>query len=124
MGHMGGLINHRPGRRQYRAGFSNTGGSPKLRKRAPCQKKDLVHLSCLISFTLGKKYLSSSVPKCLSSSCSPHTYEAQVCMPGTTSGLMPYTYLRTYTDVLSISIVRTLRMQDRRIVYLLRVQQP
>ena len=40
MGHMGGLINPRPGRGQYRAGFSNTGGSPKPRKRAPCQKKN------------------------------------------------------------------------------------
>ena len=39
MGHMGGLINPRPGRGQYRAGFPNTGGSPKPRKRAPCQKK-------------------------------------------------------------------------------------
>ena len=39
MGHMGGLINPRPGRGQYRASFSNTGGSPKPRKRAPCQKK-------------------------------------------------------------------------------------
>ena len=38
LGHMGGLINPRPGRRQYRAGFSNTDGSPKPRKRAPCQK--------------------------------------------------------------------------------------
>ena len=36
MGHMGGLINWR---RQYRAGFSNTGGSPKPRKRATCQKR-------------------------------------------------------------------------------------
>ena len=37
---MGGLINPRPWRGQYRAGFSNTGGSPKPRKRAPCQKKN------------------------------------------------------------------------------------
>ena len=37
-GHMGGLINPRPGRGQYRAGFSNTGGSPKPRNRAPYQK--------------------------------------------------------------------------------------
>ena len=36
MGHMGGLINPRP------AGFSNTGGSPKPRKRAPCQKNHLL----------------------------------------------------------------------------------
>ena len=39
MGHKGGLINPRPGRGQYRASFSNTGGSPKPRKRAPCQKR-------------------------------------------------------------------------------------
>ena len=39
MGHMGGLINPRPLCGQYRAGFSNTGGSPKPQKRAPCQKK-------------------------------------------------------------------------------------
>ena len=37
MGHMGGLINPRPRRGQYRAGFSNTGGSPKPQKRVPCQ---------------------------------------------------------------------------------------
>ena len=41
MGHMDGLINPRPGRGQFWAGFSNTGGSPKPRKRAPCQKKPL-----------------------------------------------------------------------------------
>ena len=35
---LGGLINPRPGRGQYRAVFSNTGGSPKPRKRALCQK--------------------------------------------------------------------------------------
>ena len=40
-GPTGGLINPRPRRRQYRAGFSNTGGSPKPRKRAPCQKKTI-----------------------------------------------------------------------------------
>ena len=40
MGHMGGLINPRPGRGQHQAGFSNTGGSPKPRKRAPCQKNN------------------------------------------------------------------------------------
>ena len=39
MGHMGGLKKARPRRGQYRAGFSNTGGSPKLQKRAQCQKK-------------------------------------------------------------------------------------
>ena len=39
MGHMGGLINPRPGCGQYRAGFLNTGGSPKPRKRVLCQKK-------------------------------------------------------------------------------------
>ena len=39
MGHMGGLINPRPWRGQYRAGFSNTGGSPKPQKREPGQKK-------------------------------------------------------------------------------------
>ena len=39
MGHMGGLITPRPRRGQYRASFSNTGGSPKPRKWAPCQNK-------------------------------------------------------------------------------------
>ena len=39
MGHMGGLINPRPGRGQYRAGFSNTGGSPKPRKEGAVSKK-------------------------------------------------------------------------------------
>ena len=33
MGHMGGLINPRPERGQYRAGFSNTGGSLKPQKK-------------------------------------------------------------------------------------------
>ena len=48
MGHMGGLINPRSGRGQYRAGFSNTDGSPKPRKRAPCQKKSLrLLISCI-----------------------------------------------------------------------------
>ena len=36
---MGGLTNPRPGRGQYRAGFSNNGVSSKPQKRAPCQKK-------------------------------------------------------------------------------------
>ena len=36
---MGGPTNPRPGLGQYRAGFSNNGGSPKPRKRAPFQKK-------------------------------------------------------------------------------------
>ena len=40
MGHMGGLINLRPWHGQYRAGFSNTGGSPKPRKKAPCPLKN------------------------------------------------------------------------------------
>ena len=35
MGHKGGLINPRPGRGKCRAGFSNTGGSPLPRWRAP-----------------------------------------------------------------------------------------
>ena len=43
MGHKGGLINPRPWRGQYQAGFSNTGGSPKPRKRAPYQKKTLLN---------------------------------------------------------------------------------
>ena len=47
MGHMGGLINPRPGRGQDRTGFSNTGGSPKPRKRAPCQKKILPFLQTI-----------------------------------------------------------------------------
>ena len=39
MGHTGGLINPCPGRGQCRAGFSNTGGPPQPRKRAPYNKK-------------------------------------------------------------------------------------
>ena len=38
VGHMGGLTNPRPWRGRCRAGFSNTGGPPLPRKRAPCQK--------------------------------------------------------------------------------------
>ena len=49
MGHVGGLINPRPGRGQYRAGFSNTGGSPKHRKRAPCQKSVVVAVLTLFN---------------------------------------------------------------------------
>ena len=33
--HMGGLTNPRPWRRSCRAGYSNTGGPPLPRKRAP-----------------------------------------------------------------------------------------
>ena len=48
IGHKGGLINPRSGRGKYRAGFSNTGGSPEPRKRAPCQKKrfSICHKDC------------------------------------------------------------------------------
>ena len=58
MGHMGGLINPRPGRGQYRAGFSNTGGSPKPRKRAPCQKKNMaVVIVCAAEYGGMQEYL-------------------------------------------------------------------
>ena len=56
MGHMGGLINPRPGRIQYRAGLSNTGGSPGPRKRAPCQKKTL--LTMQIVFYMSVKIIA------------------------------------------------------------------
>ena len=39
VGHMGGLTNPRPWRGRCRAGFSNTGGPPLPRKRAPLQQK-------------------------------------------------------------------------------------
>ena len=39
VGHTGGLTNPRPWRGRCRAGFSNTGGPPLPRKRAPLQKK-------------------------------------------------------------------------------------
>ena len=45
MEHKGGLINPRPWHGQYRASFSNTDGSPKPRKRAPCQKKKEIELN-------------------------------------------------------------------------------
>ena len=45
MGYKGGLIYPRPWSGQYRAGFSNTGGSPKPRKRAPCQKNVVFDLN-------------------------------------------------------------------------------
>ena len=38
MGHTGGLTNPRPWRGRFRAGYSNTGGPPLPRKRAPVQK--------------------------------------------------------------------------------------
>ena len=41
VGHTGGLTNPRPWRGRCRAGFSNTGGPPLPRKRAPLQKKPL-----------------------------------------------------------------------------------
>ena len=41
MGHTGGLTNPRPWRGRCRAGFSNTGGPPLPRKRAPLQKKEI-----------------------------------------------------------------------------------
>ena len=37
MGHMGGLINPRPGREQYRAGFSNTSKEGAMSKNLPYQ---------------------------------------------------------------------------------------
>ena len=36
---MGGIISPRSERGKYQAVFSNTGGSPKPRKKAPCQKR-------------------------------------------------------------------------------------
>ena len=39
VGHTGGLTNPRPWRGRCRAGYSNTGGPPLPRKRAPLQKK-------------------------------------------------------------------------------------
>ena len=39
VGHTGGLTNPRPWRRRCRAGYSNTGGPPLPRKRAPSSKK-------------------------------------------------------------------------------------
>ena len=47
VGHMGGLINPRPWRGRCRAGYSNTGGPPLPRKRAPLQKKS-ADLTCCI----------------------------------------------------------------------------
>ena len=41
MGHTGGLTNPHPWCGRCRAGFSNTGGPPLPRKRAPLQKKEL-----------------------------------------------------------------------------------
>ena len=38
VGHTGGLTNPRPWRGRCRAGYSNTGGPPLPRKRAPLQK--------------------------------------------------------------------------------------
>ena len=53
MGHMHGLINPCPGRGQYQAGFSNTGGSSKPRKRAPCQKKkENIFLKFIVTYQL------------------------------------------------------------------------
>ena len=39
VGHTGGLTNPRPWRGRCGAGYSNTGGPPLPRKRAPLQKK-------------------------------------------------------------------------------------
>ena len=39
VGHTGGLTNPRPWRGRCRVGYSNTGGPPLPRKRAPLQKK-------------------------------------------------------------------------------------
>ena len=44
VGHTGGLTNPRPGRGRCRAGYSNTGGPPLPRKRAPLQKKKSINL--------------------------------------------------------------------------------
>ena len=44
VGHTGGLTNPHLWRGRCRAGFSNTGGPPLPRKRAPCQKKLHIHI--------------------------------------------------------------------------------
>ena len=41
VGHTGGLTNPRPWRGRCRAGYSNTGGPPLPRKRAPLQKSHM-----------------------------------------------------------------------------------
>ena len=41
VGHTGGLTNPRPWRGRCRASYSNTGGPPLPRKRAPLQKKNI-----------------------------------------------------------------------------------
>ena len=40
VGHTGGLTNPLPWRGRYQAGYSNTGGPPLPRKRAPLPKKN------------------------------------------------------------------------------------
>ena len=73
MGHTGGLINPRSWRGRCRAGYSNTGGPPLPRKRAPCQKKcDLTKFSIfkllLVSTVQSKRTLEKKWEKleCLS----------------------------------------------------------
>ena len=53
VGHTGGLTNPRPWRGRCRAGYSNTGGPPLPRKRAPLQKKR--EKEALLLFFLDKK---------------------------------------------------------------------
>ena len=47
VGHTGGLTNPRPWCGRCRAGYSNTGGPPLPRKRAPLQKKIVVSAFCI-----------------------------------------------------------------------------
>ena len=53
VGHTGGLTNPCPWRGRCRAGFSNTGGPPLPRKRAPFTKKDFeaqyYRIRCLLN---------------------------------------------------------------------------
>ena len=61
VGHTGGLTNPRPWRGRCRAGYSNTGGPPLPRKRAPLTKKKFSKLS--IKNTPKKNPLFTMVPR-------------------------------------------------------------
>ena len=63
MGHTGGLTNPRPWSRRCQAGYSNTGGPPLPRKRAPFQK-NLTEVVLGDSFILSfSKIISNKVTK-------------------------------------------------------------
>ena len=62
MGHTGGLTNPRPWRGRCRASYSNTGGPPLPRKRAPTSKNVLGNTKAIFYHRFLCQGICSSIP--------------------------------------------------------------